>query len=122
MAIWDLSGHALLDPPDLAGAELAEQTGLAEFVLGLRPYSAGDFDATESADLQRALALQVSLQSAASPEAYLAESVGRSGESVSYREGVILHPAAAAIVDAIINAPPSTPGTAGEYAVLKSLR
>jgi hypothetical protein len=119
--IFDIAAHPLLDPADLSGTLLQELTELAEFVLGLRGSVAGDFDADETKDLRRALALQVSLMAAADPEAYLASRVDRAGEGVTYREGVILHPTAEAIVTEIL-APPATDSTAGEYAVLKSLR
>lgn len=121
--IWSIEGHPLLDPPDLTGNELKEQTELAEFVLGLRGKVPGDFDPAQTADLRRALALQVSLQVAADVEAYLAKSVGRSGESVTYRDGIILHPTALAIVEGVLTPPaPDSGGLAGDYLVVASLR
>lgn len=123
--IWSIEGHPLLDPPDLTGNELKEQTELAEFVLGLRGRAAGDFSVEQTADVRRALVLQVSLQVAADTEAYLAKSVDRSGESITYVGGVIVHPTSAYIVGAVldaITAGGSGDALAGDYLVVSSFR
>jgi hypothetical protein len=106
--LWALDNHPFI-PRGLTGIPLREHTELAERVLGLRtadgPVLTLDptADAAVIADLKRFLALQVSLQNAQSPEAFLAESVGRGTETISYRDGVAIHPISAAGVQAILD-------------------
>lgn len=99
MPIWPLDGHPFLTP-GLTGTVLKEHTELAERVLRLRD-SAGPVitldptaDASAIADVRRFLALQVSLQAAQDPEAWLAEHVERGTETIDYRLGVVVHPVA----------------------------
>jgi hypothetical protein len=98
--LYNVAGHALLqgDALGLGGTRLEEEAAVAERVLGLRGDGVTVFTAAKALDAARAVAMQVSLQVSQDPEAFLASSVGRSGESISYREGVILHPVADAIV------------------------
>jgi hypothetical protein len=122
--MWDLSGHPLLSA-GIEGERLAEFTELAELLLGLRPYAVTDFTTCETEDLQRALVLQVNLEAVQDPEAFLATTLGRGAENISYRDGVLLHPVSVAIVEPILAAHAGGGGPsveAGDYLTILSYR
>ena len=123
MPLWNLEGHVKL-PPNVTGPLLVEEAEQAEMLLGLRGHTVGEFDAVQVRDLKRALCLQIALQTEQDPEAFLAESVGRAGEDIDYRDGVVVHPAAAAIVERVLEeiAPAEPEGTAGEFVIVPGLR
>jgi len=93
----------------LTGQPLREHTELAERVLGLRDVAGGVLDLDPIADaaiindLKRYLALQVALQAATDPEAFLASRTERGTEVLDYRDGVIVHPVSLAGVQAILD-------------------
>ncbi len=98
-----IAAHPLLSPEagrlDTGpGEALAAQQQVAELVLGLRDT---DYTGAAETDAENALALQVSLQVAADPETYLASDVTRGSRSITYRDGVPLHPLALEIVAAL---------------------
>lgn len=96
-----IEGHSLLSPEAgrLAPEALEAQQQVAELVLGLR---GTDYLDAAKLDALNALAMQVSLQVAADPESYLAESQTRGSRSITYRSGVPVHPLALEIVAALV--------------------
>lgn len=101
--LYPVAGHPLLEGDAVAlGSEaLSELTMVAERVLGLRGGGAVVLTGDEAAEVTRAVALQVSLAAAQDPESFLLTSVGRGSETMDYRDGVLVHPTAQQIVDAV---------------------
>lgn len=110
MADYPIDAHPFA-PAGLTGDALREQTELAESVLELRGTRGSVFtDPADLADATRAVALQVALQFAQDPEAFLNESVTRGAETQVYRDGVIVHPTARLIVDRLFASVDSAEG------------
>lgn len=95
--LYELAGHVLL-PAGITATQLREQAAIAERVLGLRGGAAVVFIGEAALDAARAVALQVALQFQQDPQAFLLESYGAGTETMSYREGVLVHPVATQIV------------------------
>lgn len=101
--LYPVDGHPLLedDALALASERLAEMTMVAERLLELRGGTAVVFVGEEEEEAKRYVAMQVSLMAAADPRQYLLEQYGIGSESLNYREGVLMHPAAVAGVSAL---------------------
>lgn len=97
---YTLTGHPLLsdDAQNLSPEQQASQQLVAEVVLGLRGTS---YTGSDQEEAEAALALQVSLQVAVDPEAYLASSVTRGSRSITYRNQIPVHPLAKEIADGL---------------------
>lgn len=117
--LYPIDGHPLLSATAAALAPdvLEAQALVAERMLGLRgtAYTGDDAD-----DAASAVALQVSLQVAKDPESYIASSVTRGSRSLTYRDGVVLHPDAVAMVAALVTI--ATVGAAGQWPAITSFR
>lgn len=101
--LYSVNGHPLLedDALALASERLAELTMVAERLLGLRGATATVFTGEEGEEAQRYVAMQVSLMAAADPRQFLLERYSIGTEDLQYREGVMMHPAAVAGVEAL---------------------
>lgn len=99
---YDLTSHALLsdDADALDADQMAAQQRVAERVLG---FSGTAYLGTAKLEAEDALAMQVSLQVAQDPEAYLASSVTRGSRSITYRNQVPIHPLSLEIATALFN-------------------
>lgn len=116
--MYDIIGHALLsaDAKALAQPEITAQQRVAERVLGLAGTS---YSGTAKLEAEDALAMQVSLQVAQDPEAYLASSVTRGSRSISYRDTIPLHPLAIEIARSLFA---ENLGSASDWPAILSLR
>lgn len=97
---YDLVAHPLLSEAakEKGPEELSAQQRVAERVLG---FSGTEYTGTAKLEAEDALAMQVSLQVAQDPEAYLASSVTRGSRSITYRNEVPIHPLALEIAEAL---------------------
>jgi hypothetical protein len=97
---YSLTNHPLLsaDAKKLGSEALGAQRRVAERVLGL---SGTQYEEAAKLHAEDALAMQVSLQVAQDPEAYLASSVTRGSRSITYRDAVPIHPLALEITQAL---------------------
>ncbi len=120
MSLYPVNGHQLLsaEAAALADDALEAETRVAERLLGLRGTA---FTGADVADAEDAVALQVSLQVASDPESYVAESVTRGSRSMSYRDGVLVHPRAVAIVGPLLEAAGAASGGSA-WATIQSFR
>ena len=95
---YNIAGHALLsaDANALESGTLTAQLLVAQRVLGL---SGTDYTGTAKQEAEGALAMQVSLQVAQDPEAFLAKTVTRGSRTITYRDAVPIHPLALDIAE-----------------------
>lgn len=98
---YDIINHPLLsvEAKALGSQRLDAEQRVAERVLGLTGTSYADAAQLGAED---ALAMQVSLQVAADPMAFLAASETKGIDSVTYRSGVPLHPLSVEITAALL--------------------
>ena len=96
--MYSITSHPLLSEAakELGQPAMAAQQLVAERVLGL---IGTDYTGSAKLEAEGALALQVSLQVAQDPEAYLATSVTRGSRSITYRNDVPIHPLALEIAE-----------------------
>ena len=99
---YDLIQHPLLseDAKALGSPEIAAQQRVAERVLG---FSGTAYTGSAKLEAEDALSMQVSLQVAQDPEAFLAKTVTRGSRTVTYRDAIPIHPLALEIAEGLFN-------------------
>jgi hypothetical protein len=100
--MYDLTGHAGLsdDAKNLGPDEMEFQLRVAQRVLG---FSGTDYTGSVKLAAEDALAMQVSLQVATDPMAFLASSETKGIQSVTWRGDVPIHPLALQIAEELFS-------------------
>lgn len=99
--LYAVEGHPLLqgDALALTPEELQEQVAVAERALGLRGPGSIVFTGEAALDAARYVAMQVTLQASQDAESFLTSQTARGTDTLTYREGVLVHPVALAGVE-----------------------